>query len=53
MSEMAEWWAIRDKALIQNGELVFRDNKTEEFFKNNKNKLTIIRWHPNKIQKLG
>lgn len=50
MGELAEWWAMRDKALIQNGELVFKDKKAEDFLKN---KLSIIRWQPDKIQKLN
>ena len=52
MSELAEWWFMRDNTFLINGNLVYKDERTERFFSENSKKLSVIKWYPDHIKKV-
>lgn len=53
MSELAQWWHMRDNTNIMNGDLVFNDERTRNFFSESNKQLSIIKWYPDHTKKIA
>ena len=53
MGDLAKWWSMRNKTTIINGELTFKDESTKDFFSTDNYNLSIIKWYPDRTQKLN
>lgn len=52
MSELANWWLMRDGVAIVDGNISYRDEHTREFFLKSKYKLSVVKWYPDHIKKI-
>lgn len=52
ISELADWWMMRDQVYLHNGDIIFKNKEAESFFSQPTNKLSIIKWYPDRIKKL-